>query len=224
MANSMMQEAQLVAELDDLLQLDHDAVAAYDLAIRSLETEAYREAIREFRGDHQRHIDELTRLVREHGGVPVQMPHLPTSVFKLLVQAVGAFGSDGDASVLLAFKTNERQSRDKYRRAAEQLLGDASITAVLARAAADEARHYAWALQTLDELGVGPETTARRVENVVEVAHARMGDAIESVERQGMTAAEAVRRSVRRNDAPLAIALAAVGLGFVASRIFGSKE
>lgn len=219
MADTTFQEAQLVAELNDLLQLDHDAVAAYDLAIRALRSQAYRDAVAAFKADHQRHIEELTRLIRDHGGVPVQIPHLPTSIFKLLVQAAGAMGR-GDTAVLLAFKTNERQSRDKYRRAAERITADPQVSVVLGRAAADEARHYAWALQELDELGLGPETTTRRVENVIEVAHARMGDVIESVEREGMAAAEAMRRAVKKADVPIVMAVAAAGLGFIASRMF----
>lgn len=218
MADTMIQEAQLVAELNDLLQLDHDAVAAYDLAIRALQSQAYRDAIGGFKADHERHIEELTRLIRDHGGVPVQLPHLPTSIFKLLIQAAGMLGR-GDGAVLLAFKTNERQSRDKYRRAAERIITDPQISVVLSRAASDEARHYAWALQELDELGLGPETTTRRVESVVEVAHARMGDMIEAVEREGMAAADAMRRAAKRADTPMVIAVAAAGIGFLAARL-----
>ncbi len=222
MADTTFQEAQLVAELNDLLQLDHDAVAAYDLALRALQSQVYRDAIVGFKADHERHIDELTRLIRDHGGVAVQLPHLPTSIFKLVVQAAGAMGR-GDSSVLLAFKTNERQSRDKYRRAAERITSDPQVAVVLGRAAADEARHYAWALQELDELGFGPETTARRVESVVEIAHARMGDMIESVEREGMAAAEAMRRAVKKADSNVIMAVAAAGVGFLAARMFSRR-
>lgn len=222
MADTTFQEAQLVAELNDLLQLDHDAVAAYDLAIRALRSQAYRDAIVGFRTDHERHIDELTQLIRDHGGIPVQLPHLPSSIFKLLIQAAGAMAR-GDSSVLLAFKTNERQSRDKYRRAAERITSDPQVSVVLGRAAADEARHYAWALQELDDLGFGPESRTRRIENVVEVAHARMGDAIESVEREGMAAADAMRRAVKKADTNVVMAVAAAGIGFLAARLFNRR-
>jgi hypothetical protein len=45
---------------------------------------------------------------------------------------------------------NERQVRDKYRRSA-RAPHPADITWVLARGAEDESRHYAWALETLEE-------------------------------------------------------------------------
>src|SRR5690606_36206330 len=107
----------LIADLNDLLQLDHDAVQAYDVAIRNLSNEHHRQALIRFRGDHERHIEELTRLIREHGGVPIEVAHIPTGVFNLAVQKVGAMG--GDREILLAFKANERQSRDKYRKFAD---------------------------------------------------------------------------------------------------------
>ena len=106
----------LVAELNDLLQLDHDAIGAYAIAITRLRNDGLRQTLREFKRDHERHVEALTRLIAEQGGVAVQMPHLPSGVFKLAVQGLGALG--GDAELLLAFMANERQVRDKYRRAA----------------------------------------------------------------------------------------------------------
>ena len=107
----------LVAELNDLLQLDHDAVQSYGLAIRELEHPAYRETVRRYMADHQRHVEELTGLITTHGGLPIDIPH-PTGVAKLAKQAVGGLGDD--RRVLLAFRANERQARDKYVRAMEK--------------------------------------------------------------------------------------------------------
>src|SRR5690606_21455327 len=71
-------EASLIAELNDLLQLDHDAVQAYGIAIDCVEDERLRETLIAFRGDHERHIDELTELIRAHGGIPIEIAHIPT--------------------------------------------------------------------------------------------------------------------------------------------------
>ena len=97
----LQSETALVAELNDLLKLDHDAVHAYNLAIRALDSEEYKRQLAEFRADHERHIDELSQLIRSRDGTPMQMPHGTSSMFKLLVQAVGAAGNH--RSVLLAF-------------------------------------------------------------------------------------------------------------------------
>jgi rubrerythrin len=208
---STTNETALIARLNDLLQLDHDAVAAYSLALENLEHEGYREVIRRYRGDHERHIQELTGLIRGLGGVPMEMPHL-TGAFKLGMQAVAGAGSD--RSVLMAFRTNERQVRDKYRRAVGGDLPE-DVAAVVARAAADESRHYDWAVSVLEQLGVRPGSLVDRAGRAAEVASKAVADTTEGVERAAMYAVEGSRR-VARKAGPAGLigtALAVVGAG-----------
>ncbi len=182
--------ATLLAELNDLLQLDRDAVQAYTLAENALRSEAYRAAIIRFRGDHEGHIDELTRLITARGGTPAALPHLSSSPFKLAAQGLGDFGSD--TTVLLAFKSNERLSRDKYQRAANQPY-PFDVQSVLEGAAEDEAAHYAWVQETLEQLGAGERTVAGRAGRVFESGHTRLADAMEAGERRAVQGTEAVR-------------------------------
>jgi rubrerythrin len=184
-------EAELVAELNDLLQLDHDAVQAYGMAIDSLGSDIYRETLIQFQGDHQRHVRELSELIRARGGVPVEMAHVPTGFFKLAVQALGAVGDD--RQVLLAFKTNEGQVRDKYRRHADAR-HPAEVADVLRRALADEEKHYTWVASVVEQLGAGADTTLGRVQQAVEQVHGRTADAVEGAARRVMQAAEERRR------------------------------
>lgn len=223
MEQTTQAESALVAELNDLLRLDHDALQAYTLAIRLLESEEYKRQLEEFRADHQRHIDELSQLIRSRDGTPLELPHLPSGAFKLAVQAIGATG--GDRAVLLAFKANERQVRDKYRRAA-RTPHSADVTSVLARAADDESRHYRWALETLEDLGLSPDSMTARAEQAFEVAHARAADMMEGAERQAMLAVQGAGRTLRddiiRN--PISSALLAVSVGFVAATLIGGAR
>ena len=216
-------DAVLTAELNDLLRLDHDAVQAYSLAIRLLENQEYKRQLEEFRADHQRHIDELSLLIRSRDGVPLELPHASSGAFKLAVQGIGAAG--GDRAVLLAFKANERQVRDKYRRSA-RAVHPADVTQVLARGAEDEARHYEWALETLWDLGVTPDSATGRVERAFEVAHARAADLMESTERETLRAAQGAVRTLRDDiiDNPIGSALFAVGVGFVAATLLGGAR
>jgi rubrerythrin len=201
-----------IATLNDLLQLDHDAVGAYGIAIHAATNEAHREALREFRADHERHIEEITRLIQDRGGKPLQAPHLPTGVFKLAVQKAGALG--GQRALLFAFKANERQSRDKYRRTAENS-DDLEVADVLARGADDEIRHYDWAVRTLLEMGVSPDSKTSRVERAIEIGNARLADAMEGIETAAMALFEGVRRGAK--EKPLLTAITAVGAGLLAS-------
>lgn len=189
---SIRTEAQVVAELNDLLQLDHDAVQAYELAIAGIENPVDKQTLIRFLGDHRRHVADLTALIEAHGGTPIQLPHLPTGPMKLAVQAAGNAG--GDRAVLLAFKSNERQVRDKYRRLAD-MQHSPDVAEVLNRNAADEERHYNWVSRVLESVGAGPDTTIGRAEQVFETAHARAADVIEGAERHAMVGAERARRS-----------------------------
>ena len=67
MTNPTLQDATVVAELNDLLQLDHDAVGAYTLAIDELDDPTLKATLTGYRGDHERHITELTAVRLERG-------------------------------------------------------------------------------------------------------------------------------------------------------------
>jgi rubrerythrin len=188
--STMPTGAELIAELNDLLALDHDAVQAYSLAIGAISHAEYRDTLAGFRGDHQRHIDQLTQLIRNHGGMPVELPHLPTGAFKLAVQALGTLGHD--RAVLMTFKANEAQVRDKYRRHAARP-HDPGVSAILRAAAADEERHYQWVDQALHGLGIERGGLLDTVQGAVETVHGRTADAVESAGRRVAEAAERMR-------------------------------
>jgi rubrerythrin/limonene-1,2-epoxide hydrolase len=175
-------EASLIAELNDLLQLDHDAVEAYTIAIDRIRDATRRESLVAFRADHKRHVEELAGLVRDRGGLPIELPH-PTGALKLAVQALGALGDD--RSLLLAFKAVEGQVRDKYQRAARRT-SPTDVADVVSRAASDEAKHYAWVERSLQELGAGAGTLPHGVASAVEGIHKLLADPIERVEREVM--------------------------------------
>ena len=65
----------LLATLNDLLQLEYDALPSYSLAIAALQSREHRQTLHEFREDHLRHVRELTALIRQRGGFPLRLPH-----------------------------------------------------------------------------------------------------------------------------------------------------
>jgi rubrerythrin len=107
------------------------------------------------------------------------------------VQALGSLGEH--RAVLLAFKTNEGQARDKYRRHAGRA-HPPEVREVVRRAADDEEKHYRWAAETLERLGAGPDTLTGLAQQAAEAVHGRAADVVESVERRAMQAAERLRR------------------------------
>lgn len=181
----------LIAELIDLLQLEYDALPVYTLAISAVGRRELRDALTSFRDDHQRHIRDLSALLRDAGGVRVPLPHLPTGLLKLGVQVAALPG--GDRAILLAFKSNEWQSQAKYARHAARA-HPAEVAEVLRRNAADEARHYAWACRTLDELGCGSRSFVGAATDVFARVHGTNADVIEAA---GRGVLEATARLVR---------------------------
>ena len=220
--SNAVKDTMLVASLNDLLQLDVDAVQAYALAIRQLESSVRKETVRRYQADHKRHISELKRLIRAYGGTPIAVSHIPTGPFKLAMQATASLG--GDRAVLLAFKTNERAGRDKYRRAADQAGLAADVARVLKRAAADEERHYRWAEKALERLGAGRRTAVGKTAGVVEAVSATTVGAIEEAEKPVMAAVEATARvSKRRSLRKVAIAAAVTGAAGAAIVLGGRR-
>jgi len=143
--------------LNDLLQLDHDAIAAYDVAIAKLEDRDHADQIAGYRRDHERHVRELNELVSRLGGTPSNHPHV-TGPFKTALQALGALA--GDKGLLMAFRTNELQVRTKYDAyASRAMLWPPDVKRVIDGAALDEERHYAWVADVLQRMGVGAGET-----------------------------------------------------------------
>jgi hypothetical protein len=203
--------SETVAWLNDLLQLDHDAVAAYQLALRELDSPRLRSELEQHLHDHERHIEELERHLDRLGGLKFSMPHA-TGAFKLAIQAAAALATD--RKVLLAFKANEMQARDKYARAAGMDL-PIDVRDTIRRAAADESRHYDWAVRSLRQMGASEEDMDVRATKAVAHAHGRAADAVESAERGAMRVTEKARRAIRRNPVTTVVtaSLAVLGAG-----------
>ncbi len=143
---------EIVKGLNDLLQLDHDAIGAYRIAIEKLEDQAWATQVSGYLTDHERHVRELTEAIVGLGGTPMNEPHA-TGPLKQALQSLGAVA--GDKGVLMAWRTNELQVRTKYDRyASKAVFWPDRIKALIDRNALDEERHYRWVIGVLEEMGM----------------------------------------------------------------------
>jgi len=172
----------IIADLNDLLQLDHDAVEAYTIAIDLARGDQIRRTLVEYRADHKRHIEELGGLIRARGGLPTELPHA-TGPLKLAVQAVG--GVMNDDALLLAFKAVEGQVVDSYVRTSNKA-HPTEVADVIRRATEDERKHYAWVESTLRVRGLGHGTLPHALAAAVESVHKILANPIERVQRDVM--------------------------------------
>ena len=125
-------------QLNALIQLDIDAVAAYDKAVQHIEDSQIAGRMRMFRGDHERHIDDLSRLVSNHGGEP---PKRSADLKGLLIEGFTALRSvSGTDGALKAMETNEKTTTGKYREAQKWPVPP-DIKAMLEDSLNDEVQH-----------------------------------------------------------------------------------
>ena len=132
----------VIEDLNDRLQLDHDAVAAYEETISRLESQEHAETVAAFRRDHERHIRDLTAFVKRLGGTPKEKPHVTGILKTVLVTAASKAG--GDKAILTAFRVNELQVRAKYDKYAAKQTYPAEVAEIIRLNAQDERRHYEW--------------------------------------------------------------------------------
>lgn len=198
----------LVAELNDLLQLDRDALPVYGLALACVADGETRRMLSAFEADHRRHIEELEKLVAAYGGAAASWPHMPTGFMKLGAQALGAFG--GQTGALLALRSNERQVKDKYARHCDRTHPE-NVTAVLNRIADDESRHYEGVCEALQRLGVPRDGWISRSVGALATGQKLTADAVERLQRAtlgaprlfraGQAGASAARQDARASRA-----------------------
>ncbi len=133
----------VVKKLNNLIQLDFDAIEAYEAAMSKLENDATREQLAKFCEDHDRHVRELSALVDGYGGVAATGPDIKRLLTKGKVVIADLLG--GDQAILMAMHANEDVTNKTYE---EALSGIGSVRAetrtVLERNLADERRHRAW--------------------------------------------------------------------------------
>lgn len=211
----------IVARLDTLLLFDRRAAEAYRAAAGRLGSEALRRSARHFCEDHERHLDELTRLRRAYGGNRVAAPDDEGAG---IAPSEEIAGLASDRAILRVLKTLARSGRDSYRDAVKDRL-PAEVAAVLRRASNDETTHYAWTLEMLDDLDSDRGRLRRSVGVALDEGGARLTGFVEVVERRSTSAVERVREGLyaQLGAHPVRAALLAVGVGVCAATMGRSR-
>jgi uncharacterized protein (TIGR02284 family) len=129
-----------IEALNDLIQLDFDAVHAYKQAIEKIDDVIARMDLEAFQADHEQHISDLSQVVRMIGGEPVE---LGRDLKGVLLEGLTALRSvTGTLGALRAMKMNEKLTNRAYERALEMTL-PAGAREVVLRNREDERRHLA---------------------------------------------------------------------------------
>lgn len=138
MATMVGTQKDIPSLLNALIELDFDAVEAYDAAIHRLDDAEDKRNFTNFMGDHERHVRELQPLVEQLGAKPAQKADMKQILTKGKVVLAALAG---DKAILMAMKANEEDTNTAYERATERDDLSANVRAVLVRNREDERRH-----------------------------------------------------------------------------------
>ncbi|MCW5589077.1 MAG: DUF892 family protein [Legionellales bacterium] len=135
-------QANFVSALKDLIELDYDAIEAYDAAIKRLENPQYATTLNNFRQDHQDHVTTLSSILSEHGE---EAPTGP-SIGKQWIAKGKVVLADlaGDHAILMAMKSNEEDTNTAYQRLNDFTDKWPDTITALSKGLDDEKKHKAW--------------------------------------------------------------------------------
>jgi uncharacterized protein (TIGR02284 family) len=157
MATTIGTERNLVEALINLIELDYDAVEAYEAAIERLDDATSRPTLASFKDDHQRHIHDLSSFVRRMGG------EVPTSgdFKRVLTKGKVVIGEIlGDRGVLMAMRSNEDDTNMAYEHACARTDLSQDLRHVLDSNLADERRHRAWIVARIEQMKDAPDSSS----------------------------------------------------------------
>lgn len=136
----------VVEKMNDLIQLDLDAIRAYDQAIEACDVQEIRSKLTEFKNDHERHVEDLSACVKSYGGEPRTSRDLKG----FLIEGFTGIMSRGDHSALVAMRGNEELTNRSYESALRGELPD-DVRPIVERNREDERRHLEWIVDALDK-------------------------------------------------------------------------
>jgi rubrerythrin len=146
-------QADFIDAIKELIELEYDAVKAYELAVEKLETASYKTKMLEFLNDHRRHIDKLTSYLSVRGiEAPTSGDLLKGMLAKLKV-VIGNL-TTVDENILRAMLDNEKDTNKAYENMINHESRAIEIESFLIEGLNDERRHKAW-LENVLEYGGG---------------------------------------------------------------------
>ncbi|HAR63125.1 MAG: ferritin [Candidatus Margulisiibacteriota bacterium] len=136
-----MDNSTLISILNSLIQLDFDADEGYHQAMKQTKDKVIHGQLGTFCADHERHIANLTVLVRSYGGIPVEPVQDINGIF--IEGYTRLRRSTGTEGLLQAVESNEKITNREYKAAADMDL-PLNVKSVIEINFADEKRHLGY--------------------------------------------------------------------------------
>lgn len=133
--------------VESLLNLEHDALEAYQETINRLKDPVFIKRITEFKHDHMSHVDQLSKIAASLGvTIPDGTMKSILTKGKIVIADLG-----GDDAILTAMKTNEYDTVKAYENALERDFLSPELRACCEKGLADEKRHRDWMDQASEQ-------------------------------------------------------------------------
>ena len=141
-------QAHFFEALKQVIELDFDAIKAYEAAIHRLENPTYIATFQTFKGDHQRHVNDLSRYMKEQGQTPPTGPDFKAVLTqgKIIIAALAT-----DHAILRAMKSNEEDTNQAYDNILSHGQKPQAIADLLITCFEDERRHRQWLEQEITQ-------------------------------------------------------------------------
>jgi len=130
---------QVCDHLNKLIQLDVDAIGTYREAIGHVTDVEVRDDLASFMADHERHVMELTGIVRDLGGTPIRIHR---DLKGAVLEGVTRLRSRDTLGALRAMRLNEKLTNRVYDRASHFYMPPIGQVIVVENCD-DERRHLA---------------------------------------------------------------------------------
>ena len=138
---ALMRDDEIVNALNDLIELDHNAIGGYNSAINGLEGHPdIMNTFKGFRADHERHVQELSPFVQQYGGKPAKHPGAMGLLQKGWTEISKLGGAD---AILSAMVSNEQTAVNTYEKGVTKAFPPDVLKAV-ERGVSDERRHLSY--------------------------------------------------------------------------------
>lgn len=142
-----MNDKDIADKLKSICQLDIDAIHAYIKANDHIEQMDIKSTIAKFQGDHERHVKDLSDMIRSYEAEP---PEFSKDFKGFLLQAFAAIrGITGTEGALKALKGGEKMTNNAYHDAVSQDFPP-MVMVLLRRNYDDEQRHLNYIEQALN--------------------------------------------------------------------------
>lgn len=148
MATRVGTEKNIAEVLKDLLELEYDALEAYKAAVARLESVYYKEQMRSFQADHERHTFTVRNFIEELGATPPKEADFKAVLTKGKV-VIGSIV--GDKGILMAMLSNEEDTNLAYERISARPDFPGHMRLALDQNLKDEQRHRNWIESALAE-------------------------------------------------------------------------